>query len=255
MNLIDTHTHLYMAEFNADRDAVIKNALGHQVGRMLLPNIDSSSLKDMLALTKIFPEYCFPMMGLHPTSVKDNYEKELALITGELACNNYVGIGEIGMDLYWDKNFKSQQADAFRQQLKLAKKYRLAVSIHTRKAFDITLKIVKEELTDNLKGVFHCFTGTIEEAEKIMNTGFKMGIGGIVTFKNAGLARVVYGLPIEQLVLETDAPYLTPAPFRGKRNQSAYLRFVAEKIADIKNITLQEVAEITSYTAESLFFK
>ncbi len=253
MKLVDTHTHLYAEEFAVDRGAVIHKALANQVECMLLPNIDSSSLEAMLSLAEAFPQHCFPMMGLHPTSVTDQYETELELVEKELAQNHYVGVGEIGVDLYWDKSFKSQQEDAFRKQLKFAKKYRLPVSIHTRNAFDITLQIVKEELGNNFKGIFHCFTGTVGDAKKIMDTGFKMGIGGVVTFKNSGLAEVVKDIPLDELVLETDAPYLTPVPFRGKRNESSYLRFVAEKIAEVKNITFQEVAETTTQTAENLF--
>jgi len=254
MMLVDTHTHLYTEEFDADRGKVIHNALGNRVDRMLLPNIDSRSLEAMLSLVKMFPDHCFPMMGLHPTSVNEDYEKELELVEKELAQNHYVGIGEIGIDLHWDKRFRSQQEDAFRRQLKLAKKHRLPVSIHTREALEVVLRIVKEELTDDLKGVFHCFTGSPEDAENIMDTGFKMGIGGIVTFKNSGLADVVKNIPLEELVLETDAPYLAPVPLRGKRNESAYLRFIAEKIANAKNIPFQKVAEITTQTAGNLFF-
>ncbi len=255
MILTDTHTHLYLDDFEKDREQVINNALENGVERMLLPNIDSTTLHDLKTITAAFPEFCFPMMGLHPTSVKENYEKELALVELELTTGNYCGVGEIGIDLYRDSSFEEAQMEAFREQLRLAKKYRLAVSIHTRNAFEATYQIVKEELTDDLKGVFHCFTGTVGEADKIMDTGFKMGIGGIVTFKNSGLAEVVAQLPLEALVLETDAPYLTPAPFRGKRNQSAYLLYVAKRVATIKNILPEEVAEITNSTAERLFLK
>lgn len=254
MKLVDTHTHLYTEEFNSDRGKVIHNALGNQVDRMLLPNIDSSSLEAMLALVHMFPEHCFPMMGLHPTSVNDQYEKELDLVEQELSRNHFIGVGEIGIDLYWDKGFRSQQEDALRRQLKLAKQHRLPVSIHTRDALKVVLRIVNEELNDDLKGVFHCFTGTPEDAAKIMDTGFKMGIGGVVTFKNSGLADVVKNIPLTELVLETDAPYLTPVPLRGKRNESAYIRFVAEKIANTKNISFEEVADTTTQTADNLFF-
>ncbi len=255
MILTDTHTHLYLDDFEEDRQQVVLNALDNNVKRMLLPNIDSSTLADLKSLSAAFPANCFPLMGLHPTSVKEDFEKELALVEHELATGRYFGIGEIGIDLYWDSTFEEQQKEAFRRQLQWAKKYRLAVSIHTRNAFEITCRIVKEELTSDLKGVFHCFTGTVEEARQIMDIGFKMGIGGIVTFKNGGLAEVVAQLPLETLVLETDSPYLTPAPFRGKRNQSAYLLYVAQKIAELKNIPLETVAEVTSGTAENLFFK
>lgn len=255
MNFTDTHTHLYVEEFDGDRDQVIRQALNEGVSKMLLPNIDSTSLEALHDLVRTFPKNCFPMMGLHPTSVNQDFEKELVLVEAELEKNSqYIGVGEIGTDLYWDETFREQQTEAFRRQLKLAKKYHLPVSIHTRNSFDLTLKVVNEELTDDLKGVFHCFTGTVSEAKQIMDTGFKMGIGGIVTFKNSGLDNVVAQLPLDQLVLETDAPYLTPVPYRGKRNQSAYLIYVAEKIATVQNKPLEEVAETTTNTADQLFF-
>ncbi len=255
MILTDTHTHLYLDDFEGDREQVIKNALENGVERILLPNIDSTTRDALQTMVAAFPRHCFPMMGLHPTSVKEDFEKEMTLVEQELSTGNYNGVGEIGIDLYWDSTFEEQQRDAFRRQLQLAKQYKLAVSIHTRNAFNITYGIVKELFTDDLKGVFHCFTGTIDEAKQIMDTGFKMGIGGIVTFKNSGLAEVVAQLPLEALVLETDAPYLTPAPFRGKRNQSAHLFYIAEKVAGIKKVSLETVAETTSRTAENLFLK
>jgi len=255
MILTDTHTHLYLNDFAQDREQIINNALEKGVEYMLLPNIDSTTLNDLKALSAAFPQHCFPMMGLHPTSVKADYKKELKLVEQELTTGSYYGVGEIGIDLYRDSTFEAEQKEAFRRQLQIAKNHELAVSIHTRNAFELTHQIVKEELTDELHGVFHCFTGTLEEAKRIMDTGFKIGIGGIVTFKNSGLAEVVSQLPLEALVLETDAPYLTPVPFRGKRNQSAYLLFVAQKIADIKNIPVEAVAETTGRTAGNLFFK
>ncbi len=255
MTLTDTHTHLYLDDFADDRRQVVENALENSVERLFLPNIDSTTIKDMKAMATAFPAHCFPLMGLHPTSVKENFEAELALVEMELSAGDYYGVGEIGMDLYWDNTFEEQQKEAFRRQLQWAKKYQLAVSIHTRNAFESTYQIVKEELTDELTGAFHCFTGTIDEAKQIMDVGFKMGIGGIVTFKNSGLAEVVAQLPLEALVLETDAPYLAPAPFRGKRNQSAYLFHIAEKVAGTKKVSLETVAETTSRTAENLFLK
>ena len=253
MFLTDTHTHLYVEEFDADRDEVVNNALSAGVRRMLLPNIDSSTLKALKNISAAFPENCFPMMGLHPTSVKSDYEKELEGVEKELARQNYCGVGEIGIDLYWDETFREQQIEAFRRQLRLAKKYHLGVSIHTRDAFELTHQIVKEELTGDLKGVFHCFTGSLADAKKVMDVGFKMGIGGIVTFKNGGLAEIVKKLPLESLVLETDAPYLTPVPFRGKRNESAYIKYITEKVAAIKEKRMEEVAELTTQNAEEIF--
>jgi len=251
MKFIDTHTHLYLDEFNNDRNEVVEAAIKEGVQTMLLPNIDSETIEEMNNLSKAFPANCFPMMGLHPTSVKENYELEI--VKQELENGNYKAVGEIGIDLYWDKTFREQQIDAFRTQLKLAKKYKLPVSIHTRDSFQDAYPIVKEELTDDLKGVFHCFLGTLEEAKKIMDIGFLMGIGGVVTFKKALIAEVVKDIPAESLVFETDAPFLTPVPYRGKRNQSAYIKYIAEKTALIKGIPIEDIAAITTDNAVNLF--
>lgn len=254
MILTDTHTHLYLDDFDNDRDEIMENALQKGIRRILLPNIDRSTTTRLKSMISAYPDFCFPMMGLHPTSVNNDFEKELEHVESELETGKYYGIGEIGIDLYWDNTFAEQQKTAFRQQLQWAKKYTLPVSIHMRNAFSETLQIVKEELNDELHGVFHCFTGTEQEAAQLLDTGFKLGIGGIVTFKNSGLAEVVKKLPLESLVLETDAPYLTPVPYRGKRNQSAYLIYIAQKMAEIKQISLEKVADVTSSTAENLFF-
>jgi len=253
MKLIDTHTHMYLDNFDTDRNEVIQNAINTGVETMLLPAIDSTTFKSMIELCDTYPDNCIPMIGLHPTSVKDNYETELELVKNELTIRSYIAIGEIGIDLYWDNSHFDQQKDAFRQQLKLAKKYQLPVAIHTRDSFNEIYTIVKEELTDDLVGVFHCFTGTSDEAKKIIDVGFMMGIGGIITFKNSGLAEIVVDIPMEYLLLETDAPFLTPTPFRGKRNQSAYLTYIAVKLAEIKNLAVEEIAEITTKNAVELF--
>ncbi len=253
MNLIDTHTHLYLDAFREDRAKVMDRAKEKGVRFMLLPNIDYSTMDSMMALHLQYPKTCLPMMGLHPTSVNNDFEKELAFVEEQLQQQKYYGVGEIGIDLYWDNQFEEQQREVFLFQLRLAKKHRLPVSIHTRNAFEMVLESVKRELTDDLTGVFHCFTGTRDEAYQIMDTGFKMGIGGIITFKNSGLGLVAKEIPMEYLILETDAPYLTPMPFRGKRNESAYLSFIAEKLAKIKGISVEEVAEQTTMNAASLF--
>ncbi len=253
MKLIDTHTHLYLDNFDPDRDEIIQNAIDMSVETMLLPAIDSTTFDSMMELSNNYPHNCLPMIGLHPTSVVDNYENELKLVEDELTKGGYIAVGEIGIDLYWDKSFVDQQKDAFRKQLKLAKKHKLPVAIHTRDSFNEIYTIVKEESNDELKGVFHCFTGTSSEAKKIIDVGFLMGIGGIITFKNSGLAEVVIGIPIKHLVLETDAPFLTPAPFRGKRNQSAYLTYIARKLAEVKNIGVEQLADITTKNAVELF--
>ncbi len=253
MIFVDTHTHLYLEQFDNDRASVVNDAISAGTELMLLPNIDSESLQAMKELNQLFPDNCLPMMGLHPTSVNDNYETELELVEKEHADNSYIAVGEIGMDLYWDKTFMHQQQDALRRQLRLAKKLKLPVSIHSRDAFDEIFEIVTEELNDKLKGVFHCFTGTLDEANKIIQTGFKMGIGGVVTFKNSRLPEVVKEISLDHFVLETDAPFLTPMPFRGKRNQSSYLTYIAEKVAEIKGCELKEVADITTKNASEIF--
>jgi len=251
--LIDTHTHLYLDNYSEDQDIIIQNAIDTGIHRMLLPAIDRSSFDSMLQLSKRYPENCLPMIGLHPTSVKDDYEDELALVYEQVNEGGYIAIGEIGIDLYWDNTYFEQQRDAFRRQLRLAKKHGLPVAIHTRDSFDDIYKIVKEEKTDDLVGVFHCFTGSLAEAHKIMDIGFHMGIGGILTFKNSGLADTVREIPIEYLLLETDSPFLTPAPHRGKRNESSYLRIIAEKLSEVKGIELEEAAKITTNNANQLF--
>ncbi len=253
MLLIDTHTHLYLDKFNIDRDEVITRAISQGVSKMMLPAIDSSTFDDMMDLVKKYPENCFPMIGIHPTSVKDDYEFELELVEKELERGGYVAVGEIGIDLYWDKTHSEHQKDAFRRQMKLAKKYELPVAIHTRDSFNEVYNIVKSEKTDKLNGVFHCFTGDMSEAYKIMDIGFYMGIGGIVTFKNSGLAEVCAKVPMEYQVLETDAPFLTPAPHRGKRNESSYLNFIAMKLAEVTNKSMAEVVETTTNNASKLF--
>ncbi len=253
MILVDTHTHLYLDDFDTDWREVVESAIESGVKYMLLPRIDSESFKDQKRLSEYYPDNCLSMVGLHPTSVNADFEKELELIEKELQTSKYVAIGEIGIDLYWDKTFEEQQKIAFRKQLQLAKKYELPVSIHTRDSFEEIYRIVNEENTSSLTGVFHCFTGTLDESKKIADLGFKMGLGGILTFKNAGLAEVVKDIPMESLVLETDAPFLSPVPFRGKRNESKYLVHIAEKLAEVKGVSLAEVAEITTANAASVF--
>jgi len=253
MKFIDTHTHLYLDNYDADRDEVVTDAINSGVQTMLLPAIDSTTFKSMGQLSAKYPNNCFPMIGLHPTSVKDDYEKEMAFVESELKEGKYIAVGEIGIDLYWDKTYVDEQRDVFRRQLNFAKNYNLPVVIHTRESFDEIYPILKEESTEELRGVFHCFTGTNAEAEKIINLGFMMGIGGILTFKNSELDKVVQNIPLEHLLLETDSPFLTPMPYRGKRNQSSYLTYIAAKLAEIKRLNIEEVAEITTKNAEKLF--
>jgi len=250
---IDTHTHLYSEEFNEDRITSINNAMEKGVSKFYMPNVDSASIEGMLALEVHFPEHCYPMMGLHPCSVKGNYRDELEIVKRWLDLRRFSAIGEIGIDLYWDKTFIKEQELAFREQIFWALEYNYTVVIHCRNAFDEIFSILKSY--DRLpKGIFHCFSGDFIQAEKILSLGnFKLGIGGVVTFKNSGLDKVVEQLNIHDIVLETDAPYLAPVPHRGKRNESAYLPLVAEKIAQLKNISIEEVASITSKNALEIF--
>ena len=253
MILVDTHSHIYLSEFDNDREQVIKNAFNNNVTKILLPNIDSSSVVPLLKLNKDYPDNFFPMMGLHPTSVKNNYLEELRNVELWLNKEKFYAIGEIGIDLYWDKIFKNQQTDAFEKQIELAIRHDLPIVIHARNSFEMIYDIVKNYKTGKLRGVFHCFTGNIEQAEKIISLDFKLGIGGIVTFKNSGLDKVVQNIDLKNIILETDSPYLSPAPKRGKRNESANIIYIAEKIAQLHNVTINKVAEITSQNAKKLF--
>ncbi len=253
MFLIDTHTHLYLEEFDDDREQVVNRAIENNVRYMLLPNIDSSSTKPMLKLSHQFPDNCFPMMGLHPTSVKENYEEELKKVEDMLKKQKFFGIGETGIDLYWDKTFIEEQKKAFSFQIELAKKHHLPIVIHSRNSFDEIYKILIEQNSDDLTGVFHCFTGDYDQAQKIIRMGLKLGIGGVLTFKNSGLDKVVDQIDLEHLILETDSPYLTPTPFRGKKNESSYIKYVTEKLVAIKGLSIEEVTEITTKNAINLF--
>jgi TatD DNase family protein len=254
MTLIDTHTHLYLDEFKEDFAEMLRRAQAADVQRFYLPSINAEHLPSMLALEKAYPNVCFAMTGLHPCYVKENVEEELDFVKNRLEeARQWCGIGEIGLDLYWDKTFFEQQKYAFRQQIKWAKEYNLPIVIHSREATAECITIVAEEKDDRLQGVFHCFGGSLEEANRIMELGFMMGIGGVLTFKKSGLDAVAKEIPLEYLVLETDAPYLAPVPFRGKRNESSYLRLVAEKLAEVKGISLTEVAAQTTANALRLF--
>jgi TatD DNase family protein len=253
MRLIDTHSHLYLDDFAADIDDTIQRAVDVNVDRIILPNIDSTTIEPMLKLVEKYTEICFPLIGLHPTHVKDNYKIELERILNQFDGYNYKGIGEIGIDLYWDKTYLQEQIYVFEKQLGFALNRNLPVVIHARDSFDTIFESVTKAEFRGLRGVFHAFTGDLYQAEIVISNGFKLGIGGIVTFKNSNLAEVVESVGMEHIVLETDSPYLAPVPYRGKRNESSYLRFTAGKIAEIKKITIEEVAEITTNNAVQLF--
>jgi len=251
--IIDSHSHIYSEEFDSDRSETILRAHEAGVSKIIMPNIDSTSVAPMLETSAAFPQMCIPLMGLHPTSVNGNYQNELALAENWLRQEKFAGIGEIGIDLYWDKTFLKEQQYVFRRQIQIAKEMNLPVVIHVRNSFNEVFSIVGEEQTGNLKGIFHCFNGSALEAKKIIEIGFLLGIGGVVTFKNSGLGEVVRQTGIEFLALETDSPYLAPAPFRGKRNESSYINYIAEKIAELCSIPFEEVAETTSKNVSRLF--
>ncbi len=252
MKLIDTHCHLYSEEFKDDIDAVIRRAREEGVAKFYLPAIDSSCLDAMLQLETDYPNECIAMMGLHPCYVKENYKDELKLVEEQLAKRSFAAVGEIGLDFYWDKTFTEQQYEAFELQMLWALDKELPIVIHTRNAMQETINRVKPFAAKGLKGIFHCFSGSYESAKQIIDLDFMLGIGGVITYKNAGLPEALANIPVEYLVLETDAPYLTPVPFRGKRNESSYLKYVVDKLAEVKNITTEVLAEITSNNAERL---
>jgi len=252
--LIDTHSHIYSEDFDADRAETIQRAKEVGVNHIILPNCDSSTLAPMLALEAEYPGYCHAAIGLHPTSVKEDYEFELALVKSELERRDWIAVGEIGIDLYWDKTFLCEQIIAFQQQLDWALYYKLPVIIHVRDSFQETMDALAPYKNSGLKGVFHSFTSTIEEAQEIIGFGgFKLGINGIVTFKNSGLAAVVAQIALEHILLETDSPYLTPTPHRGKRNESAYVSLVCKKLAEIYRCSEEEINHQTTLNAKSLF--
>ena len=255
MQFIDTHSHLYSSQFDEDRTQAINDAISAGVSTILLPNISSEYTKGMLEVCGEFPENCFPMMGLHPCDVnEDNIEVELLHVKQELAKGKYIAVGEIGLDLYWDKTKLEIQKKAFIHQIELAKKYKLPIAIHVRDSFAEAIEIIEKLNDESLTGVFHCFTGRVEDAQRVINLGdFYLGIGGVLTFKNSGLDKTIAEIELQHLVLETDAPYLAPTPFRGKRNESKYIVNIAEKLAEVHQIEIEDVAKITTLNAKQLF--
>lgn len=253
MTLTDTHTHLYSEAFDEDRDEMISRAMQAGVKRFFIPAIDSSYTDAMYALEKNYPENVFLMMGLHPTSVKENYEEELAKVEEAFSIRDFYAVGEIGIDLYWDKSTLEIQKTAFKHQIQLAKRKALPIVIHCRDSFDEIFEVLESERDDKLFGIFHCFTGTKAQAERAISFNMKLGIGGVATFKNGKIDQFLNQIPLEHIVLETDSPYLSPVPFRGKRNESSYLKLVAEKVAEIYGITIEEVARITTENSKKVF--
>ncbi len=253
MHLIDTHTHLYLPDFDADRDEVVNRAVGNGIAKMLLPNIDLGSVEPMLSVVANYPGICFPMAGLHPTSVKEDYISQLDEIKNLLHNYKFVAVGEIGIDLYWDKTFRKEQLVALRIQIELATANNLPVVIHSRDAFPEVFSVLEEFKGKSLKGVMHAFSGNLNDAHRAMDLGLMLGIGGIVTFKNSGLDKTIKAAGPQNLILETDSPYLTPAPFRGKRNESSYICIINKKLADIFEISEEEMADITYSNSVGLF--
>jgi TatD DNase family protein len=252
--LIDTHTHLYTEQFDEDRNEVVQNAINSGVEKLLLPNIDLDSINGMHQLIDKYPENCFAMMGLHPTSVDSNYKEVLNKMKSFLDEIDYIAVGEIGMDLYWDKTYINEQADALKIQIEWAKEKGLPIVIHVRDAFDEIFEVIDPLNDDTLFGVFHCFTGNIDQANKIINYGgFKLGIGGVLTFKNSGLDKTISKVDLKHLVLETDSPYLAPAPHRGKRNESSYVNLVADKLVDVLGVNRDVVVKETTKNAKEIF--
>ncbi|WP_053976260.1 TatD family hydrolase [Mangrovimonas xylaniphaga] len=253
MMITDTHTHLYSEAFDEDRAEMMIRALETGVSRFFIPAIDSSYTEAMLDLEAKFPDYVYLMAGLHPTSVKENYKEELAHVEELLAKRSFCGIGEIGIDLYWDTSTLEIQKEAFRHQIQLAKKYQLPIVIHCRDAFDEIFEVLETERGEGLFGIFHCFTGNLEQAQRAIGFNMKLGIGGVVTFKNGGLDKFISEIDLKHIVLETDSPYLAPKPFRGKRNESAYIIKVVEKLSELYGVTQEEIANITTQNSKDIF--
>lgn len=253
MIITDTHTHLYSEAFEEDRAEMMQRAFDQGVQRFFVPAIDSTYIKSMLDLEAGYPENVFLMMGLHPTHVKENYKAELAIVEEWLAKRKFYAVGEIGVDLYWDKTFLKEQQEAFAHQIRLAKKYQLPIVIHCRDAFDEVFEVLEQEKGEGLFGIFHCFTGTMEQAQKAISYNMKLGIGGVVTFKNGKIDQFLHNVGLEHIVLETDAPYLAPTPYRGKRNESSYIVNVLQKLSSIYGMPEEEIAEITTENSKDIF--
>ena len=253
MVLTDTHTHQYYETDPLKRAVLMERCKSNQVARLFLPNVDADSVTKLFTLSAVYPGICYPMLGLHPCSVKEGWEDELTLIKQAKAEHRIYAVGEIGIDLYWDKTTLPEQIKAFKAQIAWAKELRLPIVVHCRDAFDEVFTVLEEEWDENLRGIFHCFTGNFEQAQKVLGLGFYLGIGGVVTYKNSGLDKVVAQISLEHIVLETDSPYLTPVPYRGKPNESSYLVYIAEKVAEIHQTNIEVVAGITTQNSKAIF--
>ncbi len=253
LQFTDTHSHIYDEQFATDENEMMQRAMDAGVNKIYMPNCDSSTINAMLQMAKKYPHQCFPMMGLHPCYVKDNYKDELGIVAEKLKEGTYYGVGEIGLDYYWDLAFKEQQIDAFAYQIDLALQYNLPIIIHSRDATPDCIEMVRKKQNGALRGIFHCYSGTIQEAENIAGLGLYLGIGGVVSYKKSNLPDVIKAVGLEQIVLETDAPYLSPVPYRGKRNESAYIPLIAAKLSEILELPIEKIAEVSSRNAENIF--
>ncbi len=253
MVFTDTHTHLYYETEADKRTALMQRCLDSNVSRLFLPNVDAASVPLMFDLLAAYPDNCYAMLGLHPCSVKEDWEHELSLIVASLHKYPLYAVGEIGIDLYWDKTFLTEQIQAFKLQIDWAKSMKMPIVIHCRDAFDEVYQVLQDSKDENLRGIFHCFTGTLEQANKITEMGFYLGIGGVVTYKNGGLDKILPQIDLKHVVLETDSPYLTPVPYRGKPNESSYLTYVAQKVAELYQVSIEEVAAITTQNSKIIF--
>jgi TatD DNase family protein len=253
MLLTDTHTHLYYEKDDAKRAGLMQRCKDQGIGRLFLPNVDAESIAKVFALTEAYPDRCYPMLGLHPCSVKERWESELDTIKQAIHQHQIYAVGEIGIDLYWDKTTLPIQIKAFKAQIAWAKELKLPIVIHCRDAFNEVFEVLEQENDENLRGIFHCFTGNLEQAQKVIGLGFYLGIGGVVTYKNSGLDKVVSQVDLKHIVLETDSPYLTPVPYRGKPNESSYITYVAEKVAEVQQTSIEHVANVTTKNSELIF--
>lgn len=255
MIFTDTHTHLYDEQLSTDEAEMIQRAIDAGVTKMYMPNCDSSTIQGMMKIAAAYPQHCYPMMGVHPCYIKENYKEELAIARQQLEQHRFYAVGEIGLDYYWDMTFKEQQIEAFNTQIGWALEHNLPIVIHSRESLQDCIDIVRSKQNGSLKGIFHCFSGNEDEAKQVVELGFYLGIGGVVTFKNSSLPQTLAGIDLAHMVLETDAPYLAPVPYRGKRNESAYIPLVAQKLADIKQVSIETLAEITTANATKIFGK